>query len=975
MGSNIGRARVRVLLLDRSPFGAQPKQEEMQFFKEASFDALSDKTNVTVLPNPINGIRVTEDLQSYDNFIADKDGNNLEDSIYEQQVVTEETATESVVDENGNVLVDVGDPVTKIIDVFRDPTAAAVVNNKGLGKADNENREDQAAPAKISAEQRDFFTWQVSENLFRPGPNNPPPPSFKEAPKGDNAPDWTYVCLARPGAGDDKNLVLTPFMRKNSPDANKAVHWGCTMKRALAQNQPFEVIYYFDGRTPAPPQEPVDLDPRFNFVNQDGKPVAGMDNLGNSIYLALEFGTGSPGAHFMLVFKQDFEPMIFLMRGKVGTLVSTFKGFNGSKIFDANNKFFSVKVEQVLLGLIIRSNIFEDTPWMVLGDLRNPVVQGAGPLRVYAGNVQGGFAMRPVQYFRSRDGGGAGGGSFRTPEIAFTVAGDSQPICTTSRKGPGEVEQDKSYDEAGEDNTAQLHMADAETINGQKVTTVAAQSNQGITSFETPLDREILVLTDEVQDENLESSNGEPTQKAFASQVLMYPSDVTQGGEDGSAGGGYTVKNGRSPYIWGLRCMMPAGVGRDNAPTIDISCDVMDIELNWNATSYQEINHTGSMRVLNRPSATPQGVDGARGVLDYRSLTNRATYVRIEAYWEQGVGRDPGAGNREIFEGIMIGADVTTRAETDVVTFKLVDYMNVLENSKFVLSPFYDGMRSTRAVRDIVLQTGFPEGRILSDNAPIAQANPDNDFGLPPPPALGEGRFRFKDGSSYKEAILSIAKRDFKTVYFDRFGDFHYDTMPGGVFNERAFQVTAEFWHSQIEGNINAAGDKHRLTWNQISFSRLINDVYNVVQVLSVDKRIQARISAGTAYKAGIFNPQAVGYLGYRKHLIIADPILGEVNAVFRYVDNYRRRVFIPPLTANFEIYGYTGLQPLQVIKVDGQLVRILNITTTLNAGENQYWMRVEGEWFFSVGKGDDPAILNVDPAQSEVSTYTGSQS
>jgi hypothetical protein len=918
----------------------QPKQEEAHYFKQDNFGGLVNPDDVEPVPSPINGIRIKEDLDSYDNFIADYNGAYLEESTY----VGQETFTS----EDGKpVSIDIGK-------VPHDAAAAALVKQAGLGREDNENREDKSKSAKISAEQRTFFTWVVSSNLFLEDSDNPNPKPFNQAPTEDNAPEFTLVQKVRPGK--NKSLVLTPFMRKNPPASNKSVNWGATLASPLPQNQPFEVIYYFDQRSPAPAKDASKLTPRVTFAQQNGSPVNGLENLSNSLYFVVEFGKEDPKNHYMILFKNDAEPMFFKMTSNTSAvLITTFPGFNGSRIFDPSNQFFSVKIEQVAFGLIIRSNMFVETPWILTGDENAPFVQGTGAISVYGGNVQAGFAFRPVQYHFS--------GEFSTPEVVFEKASNGgDPQCAASLKGGGETEQDRSYDEVGNQGKfgqrPLVQMVDAEQVSGLAVGAngIAAAGNPGGTAF----NREIILFTEKVQSEDEEGGRD----GVYQTKIILEITDPTP------TYSGYAIERSRSPYIWMVRCELPALRGGDPVDQFDISCDVMSIDLTWSATSYQEISHTGSMKVLNRPN---------RGNRDYRSFTNRAIYLRIEAFWESSgdgggghAGHDPGPGQRNLFEGMAVGGEVSTRAETEIITFKLMDYMAALEGGKFQTCPYFDGMAASLAVRDIVLSTGFPDNRILKDSVPISQANLKGDIGLPPPRALGEGNFRWKDGTSYKEAILKMAKLGFKTIYFDRFGNFHYDDLPGGVFSDRAFPLLAEFWSSQIEGNINAAEDKKRLCWNMTSFSRLVNDVYNAIRVSTVDKILQAPLHAADGYSAGVSDPDAEGYLGYRKILIYADPILGNVESLYAYVDNYRRRVYIPPLTANFEIYGYTGLQPLSMIKVDGQLLRIMNISTHLSAAENQYWMRIEGEWFFSVGKGQDPALT---PATggSEASTYTGS--
>jgi hypothetical protein len=390
-----------------------------------------------------------------------------------------------------------------------------------------------------------------------------------------------------------------------------------------------------------------------------------------------------------------------------------------------------------------------------------------------------------------------------------------------------------------------------------------------------------------------------------------------------------------------VRCEVPASEGEQETESTDISCDVMSIDLNWNATSYNEIKHTGTIRLLNYRN----GMENHTGT-DYRSLTNRSVYLRIYAGWKSGVGKSI---SKPIFTGQTLKAEVTTRAEREIVTFQIEDYMAALQGIKFILCPFYDGMKASLAIRDMILQTGLPDSRILTNNTSIGSANLADDYGLPFCNPFEQPLFRFKDGTSVLEGVLKIAKMDWKAVYFDSYGNFHYDDIPGGIFNNANFSAKANFWSV-------GSGAPEDQAWNLTSFSRLIGDTYNVFQVLGVEKRLLARLSGATAYKAGIYNPGAEGYLGYRKHLLIQEPALGNFDALMRYLDNYRRRLAIPPLTGKFEIYGNPELSPLGIITLDGQLLRIMSISTHIDRGENTYYQNIEGEWMFAAGAGKDQA-------------------
>jgi hypothetical protein len=58
-------------------------------------------------------------------------------------------------------------------------------------------------------------------------------------------------------------------------------------------------------------------------------------------------------------------------------------------------------------------------------------------------------------------------------------------------------------------------------------------------------------------------------------------------------------------------------------------------------------------------------------------------------------------------------------------------------------------------------------------------------------------------------------------------------------------------------------------------------------------------------------------------------------------------------LTFRFETFGYAGLKPLDIVTLDGQKARIVNISMRFTA-PNDFWMNVEAEWFFSQGKGQN---------------------
>jgi hypothetical protein len=266
-------------------------------------------------------------------------------------------------------------------------------------------------------------------------------------------------------------------------------------------------------------------------------------------------------------------------------------------------------------------------------------------------------------------------------------------------------------------------------------------------------------------------------------------------------------------------------------------------------------------------------------------------------------------------------------------------------------------MKAALAVRDIVRNIGMPDRRIITNGTPISAANLDNDFGLPITNPFSEPQIIFKNGASLKEGVVRIAQIDGeKTVYFDQYGNFHYDTLPGGLFVNRSWgSPKAEFFTSPKESK--SAVSPANIAFNMVSFDRLINDVYNQIRLKTVNKRTNNPLSIGSTYREGIFNPNAEGYLGYKKSLFVDEAALGTVDALFRYMYVLRSRVGIPPVTARFETYGRPGLKPLDIISLNGQFLRIMNISMSLNSAENQFWMNIEGEWQFASSKDSSPDI------------------
>ncbi len=882
--ANIGKVHCKVSILPRSPFAGIPRQEFGYFLTEDNLESmsLSSEANIVALPPPVNGYRLSEDLQNYDNYIQDS-----------KQVLLEN----AVSDLSGSVSVD---------DAARAKHALATARTSPSGS------------------QKDFFTWQTIKPLLGADTYEDIDFSkmFSSNSQKSNA-KWTYNLIPKPDSKQSE--ILTPFMTQATKNPRQPIHWGVGKVLPIAAHQPFEVLYYHVGQVHTLAQEAA---PLVHEHGLDGPPF-NLD-LTKKAYLAIKFGSGPQ--KFMLLFAQGIRPLflqVSSVQGRTAKIIDVWDDINGDALFTPDNEWFQVKVEPVKQGFLINLTGQQFVrPWAVQSpSTEDPYFLREGAIEIYSGNITAGFCMRPVQY-KPLD-------YFVTPVNVMTRETDDDRAVTVTTAIKGVADDQGKLSKVN--GVPVLFAVDAEEVVGDSGGQVTS-SIKALAKDDPDLPGHRKITLELI--ENPKNPSAPPPPKTdppikkseISVKVILEATDMAQPG-------GYTVVNGKSPYIWQVRAELPMIDPTDsNTSGIDISCSVKEVDLNWNSTSLNELNHSGTIKVFNRPK--PIGASG----IDFLGYMDRAVYFRIETWWENGAGHDPGSDKRQVFEGMSVQASIEKKAEADIVTFKVEDYMNALEGGKFVLSPYYDGMKAKAAVRDIAQLAGLGASRILADDTPIPAIVPDDpaEFGLPFANPFSEGQFRFKDGSSYKAAVVKIAQLDGKTVYFDQKGRFHYDTIAGGTTGSANNAPVATFYTSP-----RLAPEGKFCAWGTASFSRQINDTYNVIQVSTVNRDTGAPIHIAAANEAALHDPQATGYLGYRKHLMIREPALGGAAAAVRYFKTYQNIVFKPPLNAHFETYGYSGLKPLDTIQLDGQLIRILSISSRIDAKENNYWMSIEGEWFY----------------------------
>jgi hypothetical protein len=956
-----------------SPFSGVARQEKSFYLGFSLFPSLRSG-NVVPLPPPINGMRITEAPTGYDNFMEDTStpALKLEEAAYLDNISF--TNAE-------------GDADSKSITVSFDSTAAARAEALDLSKqireldefianpeASDSSKETAQQQLNDAKNQKEYFTWQTAPSMFTNAPTARP---FSEPPRGSiDTPLWSYVAVHRSGLPQIKQTILAPWQQRNPPDQKTPIHWGVQKKTDHAPNQPFEATMFYCFREPAVPDFAPMLNPRFRFVQSDRTTKSEEQendlkiDLTKTIYFAIEMGKGNADNHYLLLFRYKNAPAFFRILPQEGgaipkaVLVSEFNNEEAvNKVLSPNDRELSVKIESAGGNLLIRSSAFGNTPWIIhmqqleeRDEKNNLTPRKTGmfigkKLSLYGGNIQAGFSYAPIQYERE--------GLIKLPiqgfQVPFTSSGGGQttvdPTVSISLKGTASAEQEKSKNgDLRIMADAEAFFGDAELPDESEGSTVIEAVGGDNPEYKAEMNR-LITIEQATIETDLKTKDGEfnfnqSTEGVAGVQGII---SLTRGGAKSSSyqvgiileasnvqtDSGFVIPNGRSPYIWMVRQSMPVQEGGTPTRVAEITSDIMSLELAWNTTGIGEVTATGSMQVLTKPRrVVPGGVS-----VDYEEMLNKITYIEIDVERLYGTIDDE---SKQMFTGCIVSAEVSDEPGRRVINFKLEDYMWVMQAVKTILSPPYDGMYFHLAVADLVSRTGLPRRNIFVETTQVDQVNKSQQPYLPIIDLFNQPKWRFPDGTSIKDAVLKIAKLDWRIIYFDPQGNFVYDSLPQGMFgDESPTGDHIEFFTGETDG-----WDPTKLVWNNVSKGFSIKDMYNSVQVVAVDKRIPGLLlEFSDTNTQSIWDTDSPGYIGFVKTFRQRDGAL-EGPQAFAYFAKMVQLMYNVPKTIKFETYGRTDLRPAQVIKVDGRQYRIMNLSLKFDASKHEFWASIEGEWF-----------------------------
>jgi hypothetical protein len=413
--------------------------------------------------------------------------------------------------------------------------------------------------------------------------------------------------------------------------------------------------------------------------------------------------------------------------------------------------------------------------------------------------------------------------------------------------------------------------------------------------------------------------------------------------------------------------------------SIDASPLVLSYNENWSSTDFTKMEHSATIRFLINKGRED---DALREEIE--ALKNKAFYVSIDAGYNgcNYVGTrakgsiespdDEGISVTRMITGICYGGVITEKAGERVFECKIFDYSKILEQGIIFNSPFFDGVRDVNAIYELAKMVSFKEDAVGDPAfllARIVEKTKDaNEYGggdgLQSPDGRivtkskvyalphgynilqGGALFRFNDGDNIASAMDKIGKRSGKVLFFDNYGMLHYEAFPiaGLLFDPNLSSVaSADKVPSKWKFSVSPLTEDAILLHTQLSRENVVGELFNNIFIFSSTPR-QEFLFADSINKKSLKDPTSEGFIGYRKTFYQAEGIFGDEDAVKNYAQHLTK-FYRPPVVYKFETFG-VPIRAFDIAEVDGQKMIVVNVSHTMDAKENKWWMSVEGEWF-----------------------------
>lgn len=398
---------------------------------------------------------------------------------------------------------------------------------------------------------------------------------------------------------------------------------------------------------------------------------------------------------------------------------------------------------------------------------------------------------------------------------------------------------------------------------------------------------------------------------------------------------------------------------------IDATDHVMSFTHSWTASGFTSMEHTGTIQFyLNYDMAAEKNVTGELFALQDKNfyieiwagydpystsptaITDACNYTRIPGFYK-------------MFTGVCNGGSISYEYGKIVMTCRLEDYTTVLKGMKFFNSPWFDGLKDTIAINEILTMAGFRDqgvydpGRLMRDLAQEAltidlqiwHMHFDGRMYRHEPFALPSGynrllqpALKFNDGESLMEAVLKIARMSAKMFYFDEFGIAHYEDFQD-IIEQDFLGGTPLIPLYNFTTNPEMAGGQ--LVFNKVERSFDVAGIYNHIKVLTNTPEMHLLVKDHIKWDS-LENPEIMGFLGYQVTAFQQEGLFGSKEALLQTVNKYK--VGLKPKTKmKFETYG-VPLRPTDIIAFEGDPLRVMKVSHSFDPSVNRWWMQIECE-------------------------------
>lgn len=426
------------------------------------------------------------------------------------------------------------------------------------------------------------------------------------------------------------------------------------------------------------------------------------------------------------------------------------------------------------------------------------------------------------------------------------------------------------------------------------------------------------------------------------------------------------LQNCKTPILTHVRLLsVPSDTPAWEENEVDVSDHVMSITDSWSSQDYSSCEHTANLKFL---------INKGHPELPHSeyldSLKDRAFYIEV---WAGYKGCSYVAGEDDLlfklFTGICYGGTVQQEFNKRVLECKVVDYTQILKDTLFFNSPFFDGMRDINAVYEMlqITQMRFAgpsppgivppaqymhsmiksSGNIITqglDGRPILYS----PFALPfSYDRLQNPFYRFQDGTNIWTAIQKIAKQASRMCYFDVHGGFHFENSAGilmhKVTNSNNLTVFVPWFFRS--GDFELLNTNYQYIYNRLVKQGTVDSVYNNIHILTASPERELLIG-DKINKESIVDRDSFGFIGYTKTLFQQEGFFGNVKAL-NSIMNFYASYFYPPAVMQFETYGQP-IKAFDFIQLDGINLLVTSVSSEIVPDENKWWQNIEAEYVFS---------------------------